>query len=363
MPKTETAPLRNSTVVALAYDGLCLFEFGIVAEVFGLSRPEITRPDWYKFRIAAVDPLPLRAQGGMLSIATDGGLDLLEEAGTILIPGWRGVKGDVPEVLCEALRAAAARGTRILSICSGLVVLAEAGLLAGRRATTHWRYIDQVAERFPWLSLDPNVLYVDEGQILTSAGSAAGLDLCLHLVRRDFGAEIANLVARRLVVAPHREGGQAQFINQPVPPRAGSLFAALFETVQADIAEDWPVDRLADAAGMSRRTFLRRFRDATGTTPAEWLLNLRLQRVKDLLETTPLSVEDLATRCGFGAAGTLRHHFRQRLGMTPQTYRLRFRAFPKVSVNVKIDAPPATVISLRERGEAVIVPAHNIDVS
>ncbi|WP_232302413.1 DJ-1/PfpI family protein [Elstera litoralis] len=240
MPKIETPALPNSTVVALAYEGLCLFEFGIVAEVFGLSRPEITRPDWYKFRIAAVDPLPLRAQGGMLSLGVDGGLELLEDAGTILIPGWRGVNGDVPEALCAALRAAAARGARILSICSGLVVLAEAGLLTGRRATTHWRYIDQVAERFPWLSLDPNVLYVDEGQILTSAGSAAGLDLCLHLVRRDFGAEIANLVARRLVVAPHREGGQAQFIHQPVPPRAGSLFAALFERVQAEIATIGP---------------------------------------------------------------------------------------------------------------------------
>jgi AraC family transcriptional regulator, transcriptional activator FtrA len=269
MPKVETLALSNPSVVALAYDGLCLFEFGIVAEVFGLSRPEITRPDWYRFRIAAVDPLPLRAHGGMLRIATDGGLELLAEAGTILVPGWRGVNEDVPEALCSALRAAADRGARILSICSGLVVLAEAGLLGGRRATTHWRYLDQIAARFPWLSLDPNVLYVDEGQILTSAGSAAGLDLCLHLVRRDFGAEIANLVARRLVVAPHREGGQAQFINQPVPNRAGSLFAALFETVQADIADEWPVNRLANAAGMSRRTFLRRFRDATGTTPAD----------------------------------------------------------------------------------------------
>ncbi|MFY8106941.1 MAG: transcriptional regulator FtrA [Elstera sp.] len=329
MPKNETPTLRNSTVVALAYDGLCLFEFGIVAEVFGLSRPEITRRDWYKFRIAAVDPLPLRAQGGMLSLATDGGLELLAEAGTILIPGWRGVSGDVPEALCAALRDAADRGARILSICSGLVVLAEAGLLAGRRATTHWRYIDQVATRFPWLTLDPNVLYVDEGQILTSAGSAAGLDLCLHLVRRDFGAEIANLVARRLVVAPHREGGQAQFIDRPVPQRAGTLFAALFGQVQAEIADDWPVDRLAATAGMSRRTFLRRFQDATGTTPADWLLSLRLQGVKDLLETSTLSVEEIATRCGFGAAGTLRHHFRQRLGMTPQTYRQRFRTIPE----------------------------------
>ncbi len=328
MPKVETPALSNPSVVALAYDGLCLFEFGIVAEVFGLSRPEITRPDWYRFRIAAVDPLPLRAQGGMLRIVTDGGLELLAEAGTIVIPGWRGVNGDVPEALCRALRAAADRGARILSICSGLVVLAEAGLLAGRCATTHWRHIDQIAARFPWLSLDPNVLYVDEGQILTSAGSAAGLDLCLHLVRRDFGAEIANLVARRLVVAPHREGGQAQFIDRPVPQRAGSLFAALFARVQTEIAEAWPVDRLAATAGMSRRTFLRRFQDATGTTPADWLLSLRLQGVKDLLETSALSVEAIATRCGFGAAGTLRHHFRQRLGMTPQTYRQRFRTLP-----------------------------------
>lgn len=346
MPKAETPPLANSTVVALAYDGLCLFEFGVVAEVFGLARPEITRPDWYRFQIAAVDPLPLRAQGGLMRIDTDGGLDLLETAGTILIPGWRGVNGTVPEALCVALRAAVARGARVLSICSGLVVLAEAGLLTGRRATTHWRYLDAVRQRFPWLSLDPNVLYVDEGAVLTSAGSAAGIDLCLHLVRRDFGAEIANRVARRLVVAPHRDGGQAQFIDRPMQDRAGTLFAALFERVQEDLTDDWPIDRLASLAGMSRRTFLRRFQAATGQTPADWLLGLRLRNVRDLLETSDLAIEQVAARAGFGSAATLRHHFRQKLGMTPQSYRQRFTR-----------TSPATVKTLPQREDASIVAA------
>lgn len=346
MPKTEPPPLPNSSVVALAYDGLCLFEFGVVAEVFGLARPEITRPDWYSFKVAAVDPLPLRAQGGLLRIETDGGLELLETAGTILVPGWRSVTSDVPEALCAALRAAVARGARVLSICSGLVVLAEAGLLAGRRATTHWRYLDAVRQRFPWLTLDPNVLYVDEGPVLTSAGSAAGIDLCLHLVRRDFGADIANRVARRLVVAPHRDGGQAQFIDRPMPNRTGTLFAALFERVQEDLTGDWPIDRLAQLAGMSRRTFLRRFQAATGQTPADWLLGLRLKAGRDLLETSDLSVEDVAIRAGFGSAATLRHHFRHKLDMTPQAYRQRFT-----------QAPPATAKTLPRREDASIVAA------
>ncbi len=348
MPKTDPAPLPNPRVVALAYDGLCLFEFGVVAEVFGLARPEISHPDWYRFQIAAVDPLPLRTQGGGLRIETDGGLELLDTAGTILVPGWRGVTGDVPDALCVALRAAVARGARVLSICSGLVVLAEAGLLAGRRATTHWRYLDAVQQRFPWLTLDPNVLYVDEGAILTSAGSAAGIDLCLHLVRRDFGAEIANLVARRLVVAPHRDGGQAQFIDRPVPLRAGTLFAALFERVQARLDADWSIDRLAGLAGMSRRTFLRRFHAATGQTPADWVLGLRLQTGRDLLETTDLAIEAVATHAGFGSAATLRHHFRQRLGMTPQTYRQRFSRTRDVLA-------PATAKTLPRREERSIV--------
>lgn len=348
MPKTETPPLLNPRVVALAYDGLCLFEFGVVAEVFGLARPEIRRPDWYRFEVAAVDPLPLRAQGGLLRVETDGGLELLATAGTIVVPGWRGVNGTVPDALCAALRAAVGRGARVLSICSGLVVLAEAGLLTGRRATTHWRYLEAVQQRFPWLSLDPNVLYVDEGPILTSAGSAAGIDLCLHLVRRDFGAEIANLVARRLVVAPHRDGGQAQFIERPVPLKAGTLFAALFERVRAELDADWPIDRLAALAGMSRRTFLRRFHAATGQTPADWLLGLRLQTVRDLLETTDLAVEAVATHAGFGSAATLRHHFRQRLGMTPQTYRQRFSRTRDV-------LGPVTAKTLPRREERSIV--------
>ncbi|MFZ2870855.1 DJ-1/PfpI family protein, partial [Zavarzinia sp.] len=190
----ETSPL----VVALAYDGLCTFEFGLAVEVFGLPRPEMG-PDWYRFAVASVDPGPLRATGGV-RLLVDGGLEMLDQAGTIIVPGWRGADVPVPEALREALRRAAGRGARLLSICSGVFVLAAAGLLEGRRATTHWRYAARLAAAYPAIMVDADVLYVDEGQVLTSAGSAAGLDLCLHLVRRDFGAEAANRVARRLAV-------------------------------------------------------------------------------------------------------------------------------------------------------------------
>lgn len=211
-------------VVALAYDGLCTFEFGVAVEVFGLSRPELG-PDWYRFAVAALDAGPLRAVGG-IRVEADGGLDLLDQADIIIIPGWRGAREPVPGDLIAALHRADKRGTRVLSICSGAFVLAAAGLLNGRRATTHWRYAATLVELYPDIRVMPDVLYVDEGNILTSAGSAAGIDLCLHLVRRDFGSEAANSVARRLVVQPHREGGQAQFIEAPVPTaREGARLA------------------------------------------------------------------------------------------------------------------------------------------
>ena len=206
MPKSQArlSP-ADRFVVVLAYDGLCTFEFGVAVEVFGLPRPEMG-PDWYRFAVAGLDPGPMRAEGGVRLLA-DGGLDLLERAGTLVVPGWRGADEPVPEALSTALRAAAARGARILSICSGVFVLAAAGLLDGRRATTHWRHAEALAARHPGIRVTPDVLYVDEGPILTSAGSAAGIYLCLHLVRRDFGPAAANAVARRLVVPPHRDGG------------------------------------------------------------------------------------------------------------------------------------------------------------
>nr|WP_262299957.1 transcriptional regulator FtrA [Microvirga sp. HBU67692] len=316
--------MPNRLVVALAYDRLSTFEFGIAVEVFGLPRPEMG-PDWYRFAVCAIEPGPLRATGGF-QIMANGGLELLEEAGTIVIPGWRGAHAEpVPPELVEALRRAHGRGARLMSICSGVFALAATGLLSGRRATTHWHHVENLSRLYPDVTVEPDVLYVDEGRVLTSAGSAAGIDLCLHVVRADFGPEIANRLARRLVVPPHREGGQAQFIERPVPPaREGLRFAPLFDRMRARLAEEQPVAALAAEAGMSVRTFLRRFKAATGLPPGEWLLAERLARARDLLESTGESIEAIAGATGFGSAATLRHHFRTRLGTSPAAYRARF---------------------------------------
>lgn len=315
-------PKAGKLVAAVVYDGLCSFEFGCAVEIFGLQRPEFGA-GWYEFTTAAVDRGPLRAAGGLI-VQADGGLERLDRAGTIILPGWKGIDADVPDSLLAALRAAHKRGARILTICSGVFPLAATGLLDGRRATTHWRYADVLAARHPAIEVDADVLYVDEGQLLTSAGSAAGLDLCLHLVRRDHGPDIANQVARRLVMAPHRNGGQSQFIERAVPDRADSRFAALFDTIRGRLTEPWTVGEMAALAAMSERTFLRRFREATGSTPADFLIAARVDRARELLESTGLSVEDVATQSGFGAIATLRHHFQRRLGVSPASYRQRF---------------------------------------
>jgi AraC family transcriptional activator FtrA len=315
--------MPNRLVVTLAYDRLCTFEFGIAVEVFGLPRPEMGS-DWYRFAVCAVDQGPLRATGGF-QVMADGGLELLETAGTIIIPGWRGAHEPVPPALIAALQSAHERGARLMSICSGVFVLAAAGLLSGKRATTHWRYVEQLRTAYPDITVEPDVLYVDEGSVLTSAGSAAGIDLCLHVARHDFGPEIANRLARRLVVPPHREGGQAQFIERPLPPaREGVRFGPLFDRMRARLAQEQSIAELAAEAGMSTRTFLRRFKAATGMPPGEWLLAERLICARELLETTPHSIEDIAAASGFGSAATLRHHFRARLGTSPAAYRERF---------------------------------------
>ena len=323
MPKLpQTAGPANRRVVALAYDGLCTFEFGVAVELFGLPRPEMG-PDWYQFATAAIEPGPLRGLGGVRVVA-DGGLELVEKAGTIIAPGWRGADAPVPQALIDALQTAHRRGARVMSICSGVFVLAAAGLLAGERATTHWRHVDRLRALYPDIDVQPDVLYVDAGDVLTSAGSAAGLDLGLHLIRRDHGPEAANTVARRLVLPPHRDGGQAQFIQRPVPAaHEGARLGPALERMRADLAGEHTVKALAGAAGMSPRTFLRRFEAATGTTPARWLLAERLAQVRDLLETSPAGVEQIAQSVGFGAAA-LRHHFRRSFSTTPQAYRARF---------------------------------------
>jgi AraC family transcriptional regulator, transcriptional activator FtrA len=324
MPNITTTPeFANPLVVAIAYDGLCTFEFGVAVEVFGLPRPEMG-PGWYRFAVAGIDSGEMRATGGVRFVV-DGGLELLSQANTIIVPGWRGVDTPVPAGLCDALNAAHGRGARVLSICSGVFVLAAAGLLAGKRATTHWRYTDVLKERYPEIDVTPDVLYVDEDDVLSSAGSAAGLDLCLHLIRRDFGTAAANMVARRLVVPPHRDGGQAQFITQAVPkPHESSRLAPLLDHMRADLEGEHSVAALARRAGMSTRTFLRRFEAATGMTPARWLLAERLARARDLLESSEASIEKVAEIAGFGTTATLRHHFRKRFSTTPAAYKEAF---------------------------------------
>ncbi|SDD70044.1 transcriptional regulator FtrA [Aquimonas voraii] len=321
-PPTASKPLDPLRVVAVAYPGLCSFEFACAAEVFGLDRPEVG-PTWYRFSVCATEPGPLRADYG-LSLRAAPGLGALAHAGTILIPGWRGPEVPVPDALTRALRRAHARGARILSICSGAFVLAASGLLDGRRAATHWRYADALQARFPKVRVDSRVLYVDEDQVLTSAGSAAGLDLCLHLVRRDFGSRIANLVARRLVIAPHRDGGQAQFVDRPVAPRPRSVVARLQERISADLTRTWSLSALAEAAALSERSLLRRFREAAGCTPAQWLAEARVSEARRLLEHSHLQLEEVAERAGFASTETLRRQFQRRVGVSPAAYRRRF---------------------------------------
>ena len=310
-------------VVALAYDGLCTFEFGVAVEIFGLPRPELGE-NWYRFAVAAVDEGELRATGG-IRIVTEGGVELLEQADTIIVPGWRGAQMPVPETLCQALRQAHQRGCRIMSICSGVFVLAAAGLLNGRKATTHWRYTDLLRQRYPAIEVLEDALYYDEGRVMTSAGSAAGIDLCLHVVRTDFGRDIANNVAQRLVVQPHRDGTQTQKVTAPVArSRESQSLGKLFDFGHQQLAASHTVESLARHVGMSPRTFLRRFAESTGTTPARWILQARLRRAEELLTQSRMNIDVIAEQIGFSNGAALRHHFQQHYALTPGQFRKKF---------------------------------------
>ncbi|HEV2676408.1 MAG TPA: transcriptional regulator FtrA [Aliidongia sp.] len=317
-PPAPTGPL----VAALAYDGLCAFEYGIAVEVFGLPRPEMGS-DWYRFMTVAAEPGPLRAAGG-LTVQAGIGLEGLLAADLIIVPGWRGAGSDPSPAVVEALRQAHARGARLMSMCSGVFVLAATGLLDGRRATSHWRYADVIRQRWPQIEFDADVLYVDEGDVLTSAGSAAGLDLALYVVRRDFGPEAANKVARRLVLPAHRNGGQRQYVERPVPAREGARLSDLIADMRARLDHPFTVGELAGLAAMSERTFNRRFLETTGETPAAWLAAARVDRARELLESRDIPIDELAELSGFGSAATLRHHFRRRLNISPTDYRASF---------------------------------------
>ncbi|MDX6212792.1 MAG: AraC family transcriptional regulator, transcriptional activator FtrA [Frankiales bacterium] len=315
--------LTPHRMAALAYPGMAPFELGVVVEVFGLPRPELDVPSWYRLEVCAVTPGPQPAVGG-ISIEVQHGLEILAEADTVVVPGWP-IEDEVPEVLQQQIRAAHARGARIVSICSGAFVLAATGLLDGRRAATHWRYADRLAERYPAVKVDRDVLYVDEGELLSSAGSAAGIDLCLHLVRADHGAAIANQVARRLVTPPHRDGGQAQYIEAPVAADDDSRIHDVIAWLERDLARTVSVGDLAARAHLSERQFTRRFRDVTGESPNEWLIGQRIAASLALLEAGDDPVERVATAVGFQTVVTFRHHFRSRLQTSPTAYRKAFR--------------------------------------
>lgn len=321
-PVTTAGPL----VAALVYDGLCTFEYGVAAEVFGLPRPE-AGPHWYRFASCAVEPGPLRAMGG-LTVQADAGLELLAHADLIIAPGWKGVDIEPSPALQEALRAAYLRGARLMSICSGIFVLATAGLLDGRRVTTHWRYAEALTTRFPSLEFDGEVLYVDEGQVLTSAGSSAGIDLSLHVVRRDFGPEVANQVARRLVMPAHRNGGQLQYVERPVPVRENARLSDVISNVCAQLDHPFTIAEMAHMAAISERTLHRRFIETVGEAPVSWLVGVRVDRARELLETQDLPMDELARLCGFSDAAVLRHHFRRRLKVSPTEYRSTFGRAP-----------------------------------
>jgi AraC family transcriptional activator FtrA len=316
--------MSKHLVVALAYDRLCTFEFGCVVELFALERPELG-VDWYDFQVCAVEPGPIRAAGG-ITVQAPYAPELLALADTIVIPGWRDADELPPAALLDALRAAHARGARLCSICSGVFVLAAAGVLDGLRATTHWRYTEKLARRYPRIIVQQDDLYVDEGQVITSAGSAAGLDMLLHLVRRDHGARVGNLVAQRLVVAPHREGGQAQFLPRPMAHDEQGRLSRLMDWLRAHPEQQHTVNSMAERAAMSARTLQRQFRDATGMGPIEWLTRERVAVAKDLLEVPGIPLAQVAERAGFGSEESLRHHFRRLAATSPGAYRRQFAA-------------------------------------
>ncbi len=322
--RDKPANRSDHKLAVVVYDGFAPFDLGVVCEVFG-EDPRVAPGDpWYRLFICGDTSAPVTADTGF-QILVPHGLETLAEVDTVIVtPTYR--PDEVAESVFAALRQAHARGCRILSLCTGAFVLARAGLLDGRRAATHWTECDELARRFPLVSVDAGVLYVDEGDILTGAGSAASIDLLLHIVRQDYGSDVATQLARQLVVPPQRDGGQAQFIEQPLPELDdANLFADTVAWVQEHLDDPVTVEDLAQRSAMSPRTFARRFQATTGTTPYQWLLGQRVHLAQRLLETSDLSVETVAERSGFCTAGNLRKHFGRVVHTSPQAYRRAFQ--------------------------------------
>ncbi|MCW2733151.1 MAG: AraC family transcriptional regulator [Mycobacterium sp.] len=309
------------TVSALVLDGVAPFEFGVICEVFGIDRTADGVPN-FDFKICGPEPgKSLRMTVGA-HLTPDHGFDSLIGADLVAIPAIAGP--DYPQEALDAVRTAAASGSIILTVCSGAFLAGAAGLLDGRKCTTHWMHADELAALHPTADIDRNVLFVDDGNLITSAGTAAGIDACLHLVRREMGSEVTNIIARRMVVPPQRDGGQRQYIDQPIPVRCSEGFAPHLDWILVNLDKPHTVATLAKRASMSGRTFARRFVDETGRTPMQWVTDQRVLYARRLLEETDLDIDRVADKSGFGTATLLRHHFRRVIGVTPSDYRRRF---------------------------------------
>jgi len=309
-------------VVAIALPGLSPFELGVVCEVFGMDRSDVGLP-LFDFAVVSEDATPLRSSAGF-AVTPDHDLERANEADLVCVPASSSDRSASPAVI-DLLQATVARGGRVLSICTGAFTIAAAGLLDGRRCTTHWAFVDELQHEYPAAEVVPDVLYVDDDPVITSAGTAAGIDASLHLVRKELGSEVANGIARRMVVPPHREGGQAQYIERPIADTASETLGPLLDWMTANLHDDVSVDELAERAHMSSRTFARRFKAETGTTPHSWMTSQRVRHAERLLEQTDEPIERVAELSGFGSATLLRHHFVRERSTTPQAYRRTFR--------------------------------------
>ncbi|MEE4597790.1 helix-turn-helix domain-containing protein [Streptomyces sp. DSM 41524] len=316
---------RREIVAVLLFSGGPIFESSIPLSVFGIDRQDAGVPR-YRLLVCAGEDVPLRTTGG-LELTAPYGLEALSRAGTVVVPAWRSITQPPPAAALDALRRAHEEGARIVGLCTGAFVLAAAGLLDGRPATTHWMYAPTLAKRYPSVHVDPRELFVDDGDVLTSAGTAAGIDLCLHIVRTDHGADAAGALARRLVVPPRRSGGQERYLDRSLPEEIGAdPLAEVVAWALEHLHEQFDVEALAARAYMSRRTFDRRFRSLTGSAPLQWLITQRVLQAQRLLETSDYSVDEVAGRCGFRSPVALRGHFRRQLGSSPAAYRAAYRA-------------------------------------